>query len=133
MKTLRYVTIVVLALIAAAALALGQGAFNSSAFGKVMDDAVKNLRVVMGSLIAEDWAKAQSAAERLAADAGTIHGLTPKVSPDRIGEFQAHADSLAARSAVVAAAAKAHDRDGASQGLGRVVQTCMACHSVFRK
>ncbi len=133
MKTLRYFAIAVLAIIAAGALSSGQGASNGSSFGKVMDDAVKNLRVVMGSLIAEDWTKAQSAAETLAADAGTIHGLTPKASPDRIGEFKAQADSLAARSGRVAVAAKARDRDGASQGLGRVVQTCMTCHSVFRK
>lgn len=125
--------LVVLALAAATSLSAGQGAYNSSAFEKVMDDTIKSLRVVMGSLIAGDWGKAQTSAEAMAGDAKAIRGLTPKTSVDRIGEFQTYADSLAVQSARVAAAAKAHKQDLAAQGLGQMVQTCMGCHAVFRK
>ena len=134
MKLLRPIALAALILAVAIRPSAAQGGtYNHAAFEKVMDDAMKNLRVVMGSLIAGDWAKVGAAAEALASDAKTIRGLTPKASPERIGEFQAHADSLASRSARIAAAAKARAQGPAGEGLGEIVQSCMGCHSVFRK
>ncbi len=133
MKFMRLFALAAIALATTAHPSIGQGTYNHSAFEKAMEDAMKNLRVVMGSLIAGDWAKAEASAEALAGGAKTIRGLTPKASADRIGEFQARADSLAVQSARVAAAAKAHAQDVAGQGLGQIVQSCMGCHSTFRK
>jgi len=133
MKFMCLFALAALVLAATAHPSIGQGTYNKSAFENAMDDAMKNLRVLMGSLIAEDWTKAEASAKALAGGAKTIRGLTPKASADRIGEFQARADSLAAQSARVAAAAKAHAPGDAGQGLGQIVQSCMGCHSVFRK
>jgi cytochrome c556 len=133
MRTAQRLALVAVTIAAAAGIATGQGTYNKSAFEKVMDDTMKGLRLTMGSLVFEDWAKAQGGAETIGANAKTIHGLTPKVAVDRIAEFQANADSLAARSARVAAAAKAHQPEAASRALGQVVQTCMSCHAVFAK
>lgn len=133
MKFIRPAAIALLILAAAAPSSIGQGTYNRAAFETAMDDAIKGLRVLMGSLIAGDWSKAEASATAIASQAKTIHGLTPKTSVDKIGEFQANADSLAARSSRVAAAAKAHSPRAAGEGLGEIVQTCMGCHSVFRK
>lgn len=111
----------------------GAGAYSQSAFEKVMGDTMKDLRLLLNSLVAEDWAKAQTSTENLTAQAKAMRDLTPKVSADRIGEFQAHADSLTAQGSRVLVAVKAHDSGLAAQGMGRMVETCMVCHSVFRR
>lgn len=133
MKFLRLAALAALILAAAVCPSIGQGTYNHAAFEAAMDDAMKDLRVVMGGLVAGDWAKVEASATALANRAKTIKGLTPKSSVDRIGEFQANADSLAARSTRIAVAAKSHSQEAAGEGLGELVQTCMGCHSVFRK
>jgi cytochrome c556 len=125
---------VILGLLVAVAIGFSnaQGTYNKAAFENAMEAAIKNTRLLLNSLIAEDWDKAQSSGQALAKNAQAMRGLTPKTAANRIGEFQAHADSLAAQSARVVAAAKAHDSKLATQGFGQMIQTCSGCHSVFR-
>jgi len=133
MRPVLCLAIVCVLALAGAGMAHAAGAYSQSAFEKVMGDTMKDLRLLLNSLVAEDWAKAQSSAQDMTTQAKAMRDLTPKVSVDRIGEFQAQADSLAARGARVLVAVKAHDRGLATAGMGRMVETCMTCHSIFRK
>jgi cytochrome c556 len=119
--------------LAAATLSHGQGGYNKAVFEKAMEDANREARVLLGALIAEDWAKAQATAETLAQASKALAKLTPKVGADRMGEFTAHADSLGARAARVAVAAKAKDGAKAAHELGGMVAACTTCHATFRK
>lgn len=110
-----------------------QGVYNKAAFEGAMEDATKSMRVLLGNLIGEDWAKTQAETASLAAQAKKIHALTPKVGADKIVDFQAHADSLAARANRLNAAAKARDAARATELYGQMVATCMDCHKTFRK
>jgi cytochrome c556 len=129
----RWAPIVALALIFTCGTAHAQGVYNKSAFESAMDDAMKSMRVLLGTLIGEDWAKAQTEAASLAATAKKVRALTPKSGADKIGEFQAHADSLEARTNRFAAAAKARDAGKATAVYGQAVSACIDCHKVFRK
>lgn len=111
----------------------GEGGFSRAAFEKTMEESNTKLRILVGTLIAGDWAKAQSSAKAMSAEASVIRGLTPKTSPDRIGEFQAFADSLIAQSGRVEMAAKGRNVPASTEELGKVIQTCMGCHQVFRR
>lgn len=117
----------------AASATLGAGIYNKAAFEKTMEDANKNARVLLSALIAEDWGKAQAAAEALAAASESVAKLTPKVGVDRMDEFAAHADSLGARASRVAAAAKAKDGQRSAVALGAMVASCAGCHATFRR
>jgi cytochrome c556 len=110
-----------------------QGVYNKAAFESAMEDATKSMRVLLGDLIGEDWAKTQAEAASLAAQAKKIHALTPKVGADKIADFQAHADTLEARANRLNAAAKARDAAGATDLYGKMVVACMDCHKTFRK
>jgi cytochrome c556 len=111
----------------------GQGGYNKAAFEKSMEDANKNARVLLGALIAEDWAKAETTAGALAEASKSIAKLTPKVGADRMAEFTASADSLGSRAARVALAAKAKDGQRSATALGEMVASCTGCHASFRK
>jgi cytochrome c556 len=113
--------------------ATAQGSYNKAAFEKSMEEITKQVRVVLGTLIAQDWAKAQTESTALVNQAKSVHGLTPKVGADRIGEFQAHADSLSARAGRLVIAAKARDGAKATAAFGETVHACMSCHTSFRK
>lgn len=134
MKSLKpWASTVALALVFVCGVAHAQGVYNKSAFESTMDDAMKGLRVILGTLVGEDWAKAQTEAASLAATAKKVHALTPKAGADRIGEFQAHADTLEARANRFAAAAKSRDAAKATTVYGQTVSACIDCHKVFRK
>lgn len=110
-----------------------QGTYSHAAFEKEMEAAGRRIRVVLGGLIAEDWAKTQGEASALAAQAAAIRKLTPKAETGKIAIFQADADSMAVRAARLASFAQAKDGAGASRALGQVVESCVSCHAVFRK
>ena len=110
-----------------------QGRYSKSAFEKVMEDANKNTRILLGSLIAGDWAKIEASAEALAKDGESMRGLTPKIGTDRMVEFQAHADSVAVSAALIVALAPDRDRVRSAAALGDLVGACMDCHAGFRK
>jgi cytochrome c556 len=122
-----------LAIMTLAGPSFGQGAYNKAAFESAMEDAVKQMRVVLGTLIGADWAKAQDGCGAIAAQAKKIRTLTPKVGADRIAEYQAHADTLEARANRLGAAVKARDGARAAVLYGETVATCMDCHKIFRK
>ncbi len=121
------------ALICAAGAAHGQGVYSNSAFESTMDEMSKNFRLVVSSLIAEDWAKAQTSAAALGATAPKIKSLTPKANADRIGEFHTFADTVNQRITELGTAIKAKDREKSAMALGSTLATCMSCHAIFRK
>ncbi len=132
-RRIRWAPAFALALMVVCVPAYGQGGYNKAAFETVMEDATKQMRVLLGTLIGEDWAKAQAGSAAIAEQAKKIHALTPKVGADKIADFQAHADSLEARANRLTAAAKARDAARASALYGATVGTCMDCHRIFRK
>ncbi len=132
-RQIQWAPVFALALIVVCGPAYGQGSYNKSAFETVMEDATKQMRVLLGTLIGEDWAKAQAGSASIAEQAKKIHALTPKAGADKIADFQAHADSLEARANRLNAAAKARDGAKAAALYGATVATCMDCHRIFRK
>lgn len=125
--------LILLGLLFSVGSAQAQGVYNKDAFESTMESLSKGIRFVLSSLIAEDWAKATSSAAGLCETATTIHKLAPKANTDRIGEFHAHADTLAARATRLSTAAKARNREGSTTLLGETLATCMTCHATFRK
>ncbi len=119
--------------VALGGLSAAKGRYNKSAFEDVMEASNRNIRVLLGSLIAEDWKKAVSSAETIAEDAARIAKLTPEHRSDRIEEFVEHADSLAIRATRLLETAKEHDHERSSVYLGQIVATCTDCHAIFRK
>jgi cytochrome c556 len=110
-----------------------RAAYDHEAFEAAMESTNRNYRAVIAAAIASDWAKTGASASALAADAKVIRGLTPKENAGRLAEYQANADSLAARAHRLVLAAKAR-RAGASANLaGEVLAACATCHEVFRK
>jgi cytochrome c556 len=132
-KLLFFMATLVLPMIAIVGVVLSEGRYSRGAFEKTMESSNRNIRVLLGSLIAGDFKKAASTAEELTEEAGEIAQLTPKHSVDRIDEFRAYADSLAVHATRLAKSAKAGDHVRSAGSLGNLVAACTGCHTVFRK
>lgn len=117
----------------AVGLSNAEGRYSKAAFEKVMEKSYKNVRILVGSLIAEDWKKVESVAQQLVEDGSAMRDLTPKANLEMIDEFHAHADSLTNTASRLLSSAA--DKDGAAStlALGGLVGVCMDCHSSFRK
>jgi len=133
MKPLARLVVLATTMTLTVGMAGGQSGYNKAAFEKAMEGMIRDLRIVLGALVAEDWEKAASSAASIERQARSVRALTPKANVDRIGEFNANADSLAARAGRLAEAAKAKDPGQAARLLGRTINTCMDCHGTFRK
>ena len=129
----RVILIPVLILAASLPPLVSRAAYSKNAFEKEMEELNRRARVILGALIAEDWGKLSNESSALAGQARSVHDLTPKTGTDRIGEFQAAADSLGARAARLAQAAKERNGAAAARFLGETVGACVSCHAVFRK
>ncbi|MBD3161276.1 MAG: hypothetical protein GF346_03675 [Candidatus Eisenbacteria bacterium] len=131
--------IALLATLAAILFVLGagsapaQGRYNKAAFEKVMEQANRENRVLLGSLIAANWGRAGSTAETIEELSAEIRTLTPKRNTDRIDHFRATADSLGVWAGRLAAAAEAEDGRQISEAFGKMVGACVHCHATFRE
>ena len=123
-----------LAGVAAISIAWAQGGgFNKPVFDDTMEGAGKAVRVVLGGIIAGDMDKVSKQAKAIATTAHKVREFQPPQNADRISDFRAGADTLAARATRVAAAADAKKPAVAAREFGGMVETCVGCHAVFRK
>lgn len=109
------------------------GGFNKPVFDDTMEGAGKAVRVLLGGIITGDMAKVSTQAKAIAVTAGKVREMQPPQNADRINEFKANADSLAARAKRVATAADAKKGALAAHEFGVMIETCVGCHAVFRK
>ncbi len=109
------------------------GGFNKPVFDDMMEDTGKAARVVFGGIIAGDMGKVSAQAKAIAATAVKVREMQPPRNAEKIADFKANADSLAARAKRVAAAAEAKNLTLATHEFGGMVETCTGCHVAFRK
>lgn len=109
------------------------GGFNKPVFDDTMEGAGKAVRVVLGGIIAGDMGKVSTQAQAIASAAGKVREMQPPHNAEKIDEFKAHADTLAARAKRVVAAANVKNDGLVAREFGGMVETCVGCHAVFRK
>lgn len=127
------VGLILVAVFIVVGLAEAEGRYNKAAFEKVMEKAYKNVRILVGSLIAEDWKTVESVAEELVESGSAMRELTPKVNIEMIDQHHAYADSLSGKATLLASSAADRNRAASAAALGKLIGVCMDCHSTFRK
>ena len=109
------------------------GGFNKPVFDDAMEGTGKAARIAFGGLIGGDLSKVSAQVKTIAATEVKLREMQPPQSAEKIAEFKANADSLAARAKRVADAADGKKTALAAHEFGGMLETCVNCHAVFRK